>query len=271
MLRLALLAISMLLAAPLAAESLIVTSVNPIRALVREIVSDSFEVHSLVQNSANEHSAEITPQQAQDLAHADIIVLIGLGQEPWRESLPNASQSKILEFAHELNIKSGDQHLWLDPVMAANFIPKLLERLCQIKPNECSAYRQRSDAIKNELSQIDSELQLRFAALKQRSFIAFHPAWSRFAERYKLTVRATLTTSGDEEPSARTLLDLSKDARGIPIVVEPSTPTQMIMAISKELNSPIVTLDPQSDSEASYTQFLRLSSERLLNAMQEHS
>ena len=272
MLRLHLTAILLLAAIPLAAQPLVVTSVNPMRALVRDIAASSVVVHSLVQQSAHEHNTEITPQQAQDLGRADLIILIGLEQEPWSRALPQASQDKVLEFARSQNITFGDQHLWLDPVLVANFIPAITTYLCTLSPTECESYTQRSIKLEAELFKLDQDLHVKFGALKKRSIIAFHPAWSRFAERYKLTVVATLTNSGEEEPQARTLLELANPARnaaGVPIVVEPSTPTQVSETIANEMHSRIVTLDPQSDGEASYLEFMRQNSQRLLSALQE--
>ena len=271
MLRLHFVAIFLLSVSTLNAQPLVVTSVNPIRAVVRDITASSLSVRSLVTQSAHEHAIEITPQQVQDLAHADLIVLVGLGQEAWSDALPQASKVKIVEFASSLDIQTGDPHLWLDPVLVADFIPTLTSRLCQIERSQCENFKQRAENIRSELLQFDQELQAKFSTLKHDSIIVFHPAWSRFAARYKLKVLATLTASGDEEPSARTLLELARSASAAPIIVEPSTPLQVKEALVDQLHSKLVTLDPQSDGESSYLEFIRQNSQRLLNVLQDKS
>lgn len=267
MLRLAAFILFTFCASSVVAKPLVVTSVNPLALIVNELSGDQVEVRSIVKISAHEHSGEITPSQANDLAKADLIVLVGLGQEAWQNALSKESRSKAIEFSALVPTDSVDPHMWLDPVLINQLIPALSEKLCTLKDVDCGIVKTNGKKISGELVELDQELNQKFSNLSHHQVIAFHPAWNRFAKRYNLEIVANLTPTGEEEPSARTLLEINQRFKHVPVIVEPSTSTQMQESVSAQLDSPLVQLDPQLDCSPNYTECMRQSAQRLINAL----
>jgi zinc transport system substrate-binding protein len=97
----------------------------------------------------------------------------------------------------------------------------------------------------DRLAALDRELEAQLAPLQQRRFLALHPAWGYFAERYRLEQVAV--QGGDKEPGPRRLAELVTTAReqGIGLmVVQPQHDIRTAEVVARELDIRLVSVDP---------------------------
>src|SRR5689334_5094380 len=72
----------------LAAErAKVVASFSVLGDMVREVAGDQVQVTTLVGPNGDAHVFEPSPADAQNLAKADLVIVNGLGLEPWMDRL----------------------------------------------------------------------------------------------------------------------------------------------------------------------------------------
>lgn len=198
----------------------IVVTIAPVAGLVRELVGDNAEVTTLLPAGASPHGFELTPDNVRTLARADLIVAVGAGMEPWLErrmrSAPQLA-TKAVAFAdlvgvvaepctahhhghdHEGHAHAGpDPHLWLDPMLASEFVTRLAPQLPLglAEPAESAARD-----VAARIAELDAAYTTRLEPFKGHAIVTHHAAFGRPAERYGLVVAEVLRPVHTAEPS----------------------------------------------------------------------
>jgi len=105
----------------------------------------------------------------------------------------------------------------------------------------------RARTLADSLTSLDAEIHSDLRSLRNRSFVASHPAWIYFARRYDLHQVGVTYEHPGQEPSARGLAALVEAARdaNVPVVFgEWQMPDAAARALADELGVPVVPLDP---------------------------
>ena len=100
-----------------------------------------------------------------------------------------------------------DEHIWTSPANAARIVTEIADALCELDPAHAEQYQARAAAYKEELVQIDREIQDVVDAASNRILIVADKFPFRyFAEEFGLKYYAAFTgCSADTEPSAKTI------------------------------------------------------------------
>jgi zinc transport system substrate-binding protein len=240
----------------------VVASLHPIAELIREVGGDRVTVRSLLPPGAHPDSYEATPRMAEALSGADLVVRVGAGLDDW---LGDRGRAPHLVLADGLALRgshghdhgdgardgprdAGNPHVWLDPILVRDeILPRLAEALTELAPEDGAGFTSRAAAFADSLTLLDTEIRERLASARTRAFVAAHPAWIYFAERYDLDEIGSLHPSPGRELGARELARLVTRARergGAGVLAEPQLGRSGVDALARELAVTVEVADP---------------------------
>lgn len=181
----------------------VVTSFYPLYDFASHVAGDRAEVSSLVPPGIEPHDWEPTLGDVTRVREADLLVINGAGFESWADGIGarvivNTSEGLELErheeeeeHEEEAEDEHGhegvDPHVWLDPVLAKHQVDVIRAALVRADPAGMSYYNDNAEQFSKELDGLDSFIKGELSSCDKSDFIAFHDAFSRFAERYGLT------------------------------------------------------------------------------------
>lgn len=207
-----------------------VASFYPLYEFASRVGGDRVEVSSLVPAGIEPHDWEPTAQDRLRVQSADLLVVNGAGFESWAgdmEAKVVVNTSEGLELEHEEEAEADehgheggvDPHVWLDPVLAKHQVEKIRDAMAAVDPENADYYNQNAVEFAAELDQLDAFIKLELADCEKSDFIAFHDAFSRFAERYGLTQHAILGISPEGEILPQRMQEIIELAGGLGINV----------------------------------------------------
>lgn len=223
-------------------ELKVVTSFSILGDMVSQIGGDQVSVISLVKADGDMHSYEPSPQDVKILASADLVIINGLGFEPWMDrliasagfkgKLVVASQGVApLETGHEdhadAHSHEGDQHeedhhhadadphAWQSLANGGIYAANIQTALIAADPAHAALFEQRGNAYRKRLNALDQWVRRELApiASDKRKLITSHNSFAYFAAAYGVTFLPASGVSGQGEPSAKALARLVAQMR----------------------------------------------------------
>ncbi len=191
--------------------------------LVRVVGGDRVTVSTLVGPDEDAHVFEPKPSDAKNLLQTRLLVVNGLGFEPWAQKLSRAAgyQGQTLvasrgvavratNTSHGADRAQTDPHAWQDPTQVVLYVRNIAAALSQLDPAGATAYQSRSEAYAAELQALDTLAKAQFAPLtaSQRQVITSHDAFGHFGARYGIRFLAPQGLSTATEPSAQQVAQL---------------------------------------------------------------
>jgi zinc transport system substrate-binding protein len=257
-----------LLARPAAAGELpvrVVTSIPPLAMLVSELGGDRVTAHSILPPGADAHTFEPRPSDARDVAAAHVVVMLGSPIDDWLSRVLEAGEGARIVRLDESHASDHhehhaghdhdaehDPHVWLDPVwVRERAVPAIHRALAAADPDGASRYGAAARAMSGRMSDLEEDIRESFDGAKTKSFLAWHPAWQRFAERFGLHPIGSLAEGEGREPSLRAMIAATRAARasGVrAILVEPQQGRREASVVAEELGLPILVVDPLGDA-----------------------
>ena len=237
----------------------ITTSFSILGDIVRVVGAERVAVTSLVGPDEDAHVFEPKPADAKRILASQMVVINGLGFEPWMQKLIASSGYKggVLNAsvglsARKMPAEGGsaaretDPHAWQDPTNVILYVHNIAAALSKLDVQGADAYQRNADAYVKELQVLDSwaTAQLNAIPLQKRKVITSHDAFGYFAAHYGVTILAPQGLSTDVEPSAR---DVAKLIRQIQqekiraVFLENMSNPKLIGQIAKDTG---VTLGP---------------------------
>lgn len=188
----------------------VIASFFPLYDFARNVGGDRAEVSVMVPAGIEPHDWEPTPRDIADAENADMIVYNGAGFERWVSDInakfvvDTSIGIQLMQGAEEgIQEESGlDPHIWLDPVLAKQQVEAIRDGFVQIDPVNSGYYHQNAQRYIAELDSLDSFIRSNLSNCELRDFIAFHNAFSYFANRYNLTQHSIqgISPEGDVLP-----------------------------------------------------------------------
>lgn len=248
-----LLMISML-STPSSAKPLVVATFSILGDMVHEIGQDKIEVKNLVAPNQDSHVYEPRPQDAKELAHADLVVMNGLGFEGWLERLIEASgfhgqvlvaTTGITPLAHIMHGKTTiDPHAWHSLKNAQVYVDNIVNGLSELLPNEAPYFKARGDSYKKALQALETETHQRLthSPSENRIVITNHDAFGYLGRDFDIIFYSPLGISTDSEPSAKAvavLIQRIKREKIRAIFAENISNSRLLEQISRETGTNI--------------------------------
>lgn len=259
-----------------------VATINPVRAILSEIVGDRGDVIALVPPGASPHTYEPRPADAKVAETALALFYVDETLDGWAARLParvkiatfpmvDASLRlpwmETIEFPSDDSIPQTatphghhgihDSHYWSDPeAVEAVARMGLVERLSALDPEGRDTYRANALRFVEQIKAMDAELSAMFGPLHGRAVISFHPSWNYFFSRYGIrVVGAVEPQPGQESPAQhlKGLIDLAREQDVRAILVEPQLPRRPAEVIAEATGTRIAEIDPNGGVEGRMT------------------
>jgi zinc transport system substrate-binding protein len=267
--------IAIIIVIPLSIFAVYETNSNPQFTIIDnsklQVVSSFYTIHEFAQNVGQEkidvtllvpigvepHDWEPTIKDVLIIQNSDLIVINGIGFENWVDKLDeNDYRGIIVNTGDEILIKnsdeeyvndSGDPHIWLNPVFAKIQVQSIATSFSNLDPENQQYYQLNAAKYIEQLSLLDSKIRNELSDCNS-DFIAFHDAFSYFADEYDLN-QHTIISSNDPhgEATAKTLENVISLARELNIKVifaEENVDTRTSQIIANEIGGKVLVLSP---------------------------
>ena len=204
-----LLVLSLLLVIPLhaSAEGLkVVVSIKPVHSIVSGLMKGLDEPVLLVGAGRIPHDYEMTAEQSQRLAEADLVIWVGpelekFLVEPLQRLGGNAQIITLLD-SDALKIlpsrwddESRDPYFWLDSRNILILIDELTRLFMDRDPARTHLYRRNRDLLYEKVAEIDRRLEYGYRGLKGGVVFSYYDTLQYFEQAYALKVGGSLSPS----------------------------------------------------------------------------
>jgi zinc transport system substrate-binding protein len=260
----------------------VVASIFPIADIARQVGGDFVQVSVLLPSGASPHTFEPSPGDMRMLSDADAFLAVGLGLEHWAEDLvastvEGRSCFMVSEGIPLLGGEPPNPHVWLDPLRATMIAANIARVYASLLPARRAVIAGRERLYRAELDSLDAWISTRTRDLASRRFVAFHPAWVYFAERYGLGQVAVVEEFPGKEPSPQYLAGLVKlvrDSAVGAVFVEPQLSAQAAETLAREAGIGVAVIDPLGGEELrgrdSYVALMRWNTEAIARALGQY-
>jgi zinc/manganese transport system substrate-binding protein len=286
-----LLTLTLLLTLDLArADPLPVIATTTILAdITRAVGGEAVVVRSLVPPDGDAHVYEPKPGDVRSLAAAKLVVINGLGLEPWYPRLAAAAAPRGLVVTASAGIapmmlaEGGrdvpDPHAWQDPANGIAYAGAIAAGLAAVDPAHAGDYEARRAAYAATLEVEDQKIRALIATIppEKRRIITSHDAFGYWARAYGVTVLAPVGVSTEAgEASAGDIARLERQIRAEGVkalffetVVNPTLIRQLARDTGAVVGPPLYSdaLSPPKGPAASYLALLDYDARTLADGM----
>jgi zinc transport system substrate-binding protein len=228
----------------------VVASFYPILEFVKQVGGDKVAVTSLIPLGVEPHDFEPTIQQIQNGESADIVFFNGLGFESsWINKINN---DNLVDTSLGTNTtKTGntiDPHIWLDPILVKNQVKNIQYALTKLDLENKEYYQNNAINFTRALDSLDALARSTLQTCDKKDFIAFHDAFSYFANRYGLKQHSIQGISPEGEVLPQKIQEIVELAKNLGINVvysEELVDPRFAEVIAGEIpNGRVLTLSP---------------------------
>lgn len=206
----------------------VVTSLFPEYDFVKQIGKDKVDVKILLPPGTESHTYEPTPKDIVSINEADMFIYTSNQMEPWAEKIAESIDSKntvVMQAGQDINLieiehehedhkdhekHTADAHIWLDPNNAIKMVENILDKLCEISPENAEYFRNNANAYIETLRKLDTEIEETVKNSKRKKLVfGGEFAYIYFLDRYNLEYATAYDGCGEgAEPSAKKIKEI---------------------------------------------------------------
>ena len=232
-------------AAPTSDKLRVVAAFYPLQYAAQQVLGDAASVSVLTPPGAEPHDIELTPQQAGEVADADLVLYIP-GFQPALDAAVEGRGNAldVTRNIAELPGPSGgtDPHVWLNPLNMAAIGAAIAERLATTPG--VAAHQQSFSAAMDALN---AEWKAGTSSCTQHTLVVSHDAFAYLAAQYGFTQVGIAGRSPDAEPSPARIAEIADlvTTQGITtIYYEALVDPKVAQTIAAESGTTTALLDP---------------------------
>lgn len=236
----------------------VVTTTSQTADFVRVIGGATVSSTNVLAAGIDPHDFESTAADLDALAEADVVVVNGLGLEPWFEDAYAQSGSKavIVTASDGVDVRDGeerdhgdtDPHVWHDPNNAKVMVINIAEALIAADPTNANTYTANLEHYLAELTTLDADIATQLSKLTNRKLVTNHDAFGYFIRRYDLEFVGSVIPGFDTQAElsiseTNGLIDKIRASGVKAIFAESSLPPKVAKAIADEAGVTVVDGD----------------------------
>ena len=226
----------------------VVASFTVLGDIVHQVGGDTVAVRSLVGPNGDPHVYEPTPQDAQALAKADVVIVSGLDLEGWMDRLITASgyKGKIIVASDGIVTRRmeddgkeiTDPHAWNSAANGVVYAQNVTKALAAADPAHAATYQANGAKYEAELKDLDGWARREVATIPEakRKVITSHDAFGYLGAAYGIEFRAPVGFSTESEASAgdvAKLIDQIKHEHIKAVFIENATDPRLVQQVAK--------------------------------------
>ena len=244
----------------------VISSFYTLHEFSQNVGQEKVDVTLLVPVGVEPHDWGPTIKDVQRMQQSDLIIINGIGFENWVDNLDETNyRGMIVDTSNEIFVNnlgqeyiptSGDPHIWLNPVYAKIQVQNIANAFSNSDPENQQYYQSNAAKYIEQLDLLDSKIRNELSNCNH-DFVAFHDAFSYFAEEYNLN-QHTIISSNDPhgEATAKTLENIISISRELNIKVifsEENVNTKTSEIIANEIDGKVLVLSPlEVSSDGTY-------------------
>ena len=196
-------ALALVASRPAAAALNVVSSIETLASLAKEVGGDRVDVHSLGKGYQDPHFVEPKPNLMLVLNKADLLLHVGLELEiGWLPPLVLGSRNPKIQTGELGNLDcsraipvvdipttkvdrsmgdihpQGNPHYWLPPENAKIIAREIAQRLSQIDPGGAAAYQKNLAAFNGRVDAASKKWQPMIAKMRGTKIVTYHKSWT---------------------------------------------------------------------------------------------
>lgn len=237
----------------------VLASFYPLYEFTKAVGGEKIAVSTIIPPGIEPHDWEPTIQDLQKMQNADMIVINGIGLEPWITKLVSVNPDIFIVYTSDdipllekgknvfYSEIQNDPHIWLDPVLVKQQIQNIVNGLAKIDPQNINYYQENANSYKTKLDSLDNKIKNELSICNKKDFLAFHDAFSYFANEYGLNQNTIIGVNPSEEPTASTLEQIVQNAHNLDLHViftEEAVNPRVSQVIADEIGAKVLILSP---------------------------
>jgi zinc transport system substrate-binding protein len=263
---------------PATKKPVVVTDMYPTTFAVQQVAGDAVEIIQLTPPGVEPHEYELTPQQVQQIADADLVAylpdMIPAVLEAVEQEAPDTSvnvaegitQLKGVELEEgeeaEAQHSDFDPHVWLDPPNMTTMGQNVANALAKVGVTADVS------GLEQEMKALDEEFTTSLANCTIKPMVVNHEAFGYLAAAYGFEQVGISGLSPDAEPSAARMAEITElvKAEGVTTVYfESLASPEAAEAIAAETGATTALLDPieGNTDDQGYPTIMRASKDTL--------
>ncbi len=233
----------------------VISSFNPLHEFSQKVGQEKINAILLIPVGIQPHDWEPTIKDVQIMQQSDLIVINGIGFENWIDRLDESGYPGVIvdtsngilikDIDEEYSKGNGDPHIWLNPVNAKIQVQNIAIAFSNSDPENQQYYQSNAVNYIKELDQLDSKIRNDLFDCN-RDFVAFHNAFSYFADEYNLNQHAIISsTNPNGEITVKTLEKIISTAKELNIKIifnEEFVNIKTSQIIANEINGKVLIL-----------------------------
>ena len=178
------------------------------------------DVTNLTAPGVEPHDLELSPDQVEAIATADVVLYLGEGFQPAVQDAIGDAEGVTIDLLAglpTLEPPSGseegltvDPHVWLDPVLYARMVDEVRAALARVAPEGASTFETNADAFAQEISRLGDDYGTGLAECERTLIVTNHAAFGYLAAEFGLTQESISGLAPDAEPSAQRLAQMKE-------------------------------------------------------------
>lgn len=219
----------------------VATTISTLNSFVQGVGGEYVSVKNIVPVGASPETFQPAPQDVATVADANLLVENGAGLETWLDKLLRDAGTRNLHVvvaADGLPVKNMNPHLWMDPVLAKEYVRKIRDALIEIDPTHAGDYRRNAASYDARLDELIAQIRRKIATVppSHRYMIVFHNAWQYYNDRFGITTLGFVERNPGQEPNPQQiaqLIDLAKQHHVHGVFSEPEYSSKLLYSIAQ--------------------------------------
>jgi zinc transport system substrate-binding protein len=238
----------------------VISSFYPLHEFSQNVGKEKVDAKLLVPVGIEPHDWEPTIKDVQKMQKSDLIIINGIGFENWVDKLYEMNYQGVVvdtsigiiknmdeesSIHKESHNESEDPHIWLNPVFAKIQVQNIADAFSDSDSENRQYFQENAANYINELDLLDSKIRNELSGCNH-DFIAFHDAFSYFADEYGLTQHTVISSyEPHAEPTAKTLENVINKAKQLNLKIiftEETADPKTSQVIANEIGGKILVL-----------------------------
>ena len=253
-----------------------VATIHPLASIVAAVGGERIEVETLVPPGASPHDYELRPSDLKKIREASFVAVVGAHLDDWLYKAMGKDKP-IFTLAQEEDLEEGNPHVWLDPIMVKNQIPRLVAFLSKLDPRGKPYYQSQGKTYMAQLEALTRRIRQLLDPLPCKEYIAQHGAWLYFGERFGLECLGVVEEVPGREPGPRRFMELISLVRshpGVLLITDRGENPRIMEVLARDGGGILVRLDPLGDprdpARSSLIDLLLYNARRIVHACSRH-
>ena len=219
----------------------VATTISTLNSFVQGVGGERVTVENIVPIGASPETFQPAPQDVATVADAQVLVENGAGLETWLDKLlrdAGTPRLRVVVGADGLTVKGDNPHLWMDPVLAKQYVAKIRDALIAVDPSHAAEYRHNATIYDGRLDDLSKHIRAKIATIppSHRYMIVFHSAWLYYNDRFGITTLGFVERNPGQEPNPAQiaeLVDLAKEHHVRGVFSEPEYSPKLLYSIAQ--------------------------------------